>query len=220
MVGKPDCWIGLIRAIGGGTHTRMSMTRLREACEGCGFQDVRTVLATGNVVFRSPLPEAKIHRRLAKIIAAHGLDNDVFLRSPADLRQVLEADPFPDAATDRPGSLLVMFMQPPPDAAAEALPNGYERPERLRLIGRDAYIDYADTIGQSRLTPTRLEWHFGQPGTARNWNTIHKLLAGLCGWIGRLWHRLATPQSRKHAVPGHQALRNRSGIATIGVLPA
>lgn len=177
MAPAPKCWIGLIRAIGGATHARLSMAQLREACEGCGFQDVRTILATGNIIFRSPLPEPDIHRALAGIIATHGLDNDVFLRRPADLRQVLLADPFPDAAAERPARLLVMFMHRPPDALVDALPDGYDGPERLRLIGRDAAIDYAQGVGQSRLTVARLERHFGQPGTARNWNTIRKLLA-------------------------------------------
>lgn len=167
-------WIGLIRAIGGATHAKLSMAQLRQACEAAGFQDVRTVLATGNVIFRSPLPEPDIQRALTAIIAAHDLDNQVFLRQPADLRQAMAANPFPAAAKDRPSRLLVMFLGGP--TQADGLPKGYSGPEQLRAIGRDVYIDYPETIGQSKLTPARLERHLGQPGTARNWNTVGKIL--------------------------------------------
>lgn len=172
-----DIWIGLIRAIGGATHAKLSMAQLRAACETAGFREVRTVLATGNVLFRSPLPEAEIQRHLDGIMAAHDLSNAVFLRRPSDLRRVQSENPFPDAAAERPSRLLVMFLSHPPLAVADGLPEGYPGPERLRLIGREAFIDYPETIGQSKLTPARLERHFGQPGTTRNWNTIGKILA-------------------------------------------
>lgn len=176
MQTKPESWIALIRAIGGGTHAKMSMAALREACQATGLQDVRSILATGNVVLRSALPEPDLHQMLNRVIAAHGLTNAVFLRRPADLKQVISANPFPAAATARPDHLLVLFLSHPPKATMDGLPAGYDGPERLQLIGREAFIDYPETIGQSKLTPARLERHFGQPGTARNWNTIAKIL--------------------------------------------
>ncbi|WP_299910324.1 DUF1697 domain-containing protein [uncultured Paracoccus sp.] len=172
-----DIWIALIRAIGGGTHAKLSMADLRGACAARGLRDARTILATGNVVFRSALPEAEVSDHLNGIMAAHGLTNAVFLRRPAELRQALNANPFPELATERPSRLLVMFLSQPPDPAADTLPAGYPGPERLRLIGREVFIDYPESIGQSKLTPARLERHFGQPGTARNWNSLGRILA-------------------------------------------
>lgn len=170
-------WIALIRAIGGATHAKMSMAQLRAGCEAQGFADVQTVLATGNVIFRSDLPEPQVKSRLVRVMADHGLANAVFLRRPDDLRAAIAANPFPERVAANASNLLILFMETAPDLPAHAQPAGHAGPERVQLIGREALIDYPETIGQSKLTADRLERHFGQPGTARNWNTVQRLLA-------------------------------------------
>ena len=52
MIRSQD-WIGLLRGIGPTTHAKMPMAALRAACEKAGLEQVQTVLATGNLVFRS-----------------------------------------------------------------------------------------------------------------------------------------------------------------------
>lgn len=176
MPPKGPIWIALIRAIGGSTHKKMSMTQLRAACEDAGFEDVRTVLATGNVVFRSDKSQTDIHAILDGVMAQHGLANEVFLREPLELQACLAADPFPDASTERPSRMLVSFMKRAPRDAEIAAASGYGGPERIALHGTEAFIDYGDEIGTSKLTPVLLEKLLGQSGTARNWNTVLKLV--------------------------------------------
>ena len=48
----------------------------------------------------------------------------------------------------------------------------------MQVHGREVFIDYLDSVGRSKLTPARLERLLGQPGTARNWNTLAKLASG------------------------------------------
>ncbi len=166
-------WIALLAGIGGATHKAMSMSHLRDACEKSGLVHVRTVLATGNIIFESDLSEAGIMKLLCGIVADHGLDNAVFLRRPAQLRAARKANPFPDAADERPNHLLVHFL------ASKGNPTAledYQGPERISVQGREVYIDYAEGIGRSRLTSARLLRALGQPGTARNWNTLEKLI--------------------------------------------
>lgn len=169
-------WIGLVRAIGPLTHKKMSMAELRTGCAKAGFKDVRTVLTTGNVIFTTDLPRSEIGKRLAGVLASHDLQNEVFLRRPKDLKRVLSEDPFPDAARDRPNHMLVLFMSTAPAASQVAALERFEGPERIRVRGHEAYIDYKEGVGRSKLTPVRLEKLLGQSGTARNWNTICKLV--------------------------------------------
>lgn len=176
MVSQENTWIGLIRAIGPLTHKKMSMAQLRSRCTGAGFKDVRTVLATGNIIFTSDLPKSEIGRILAGVIAAHGLQNEVFLRQPQDLQQVLSADPFPDASADHPNHMLVLFMSTTPAPSQIATLEDFDGPERITVRGHEAYIDYREGVGKSKLTPARLEKLLGRSGTARNWNTIRKLI--------------------------------------------
>lgn len=184
MTPQHGTWIALIRAIGPLTHKKMSMAQLRAGCVAAGFTDVRTILATGNVVFASDLPESENHQMLTSVIAAHDLHNDVFLRRPKDLRQVVSEDPFPEASIERPNHMLVLFMATSPSPAHIAAVEGFDGPERINVRGREAYIDYRDGVGKSKLTPVRLERLLGQPGTARNWNTIKKLINETSGSSG------------------------------------
>ena len=172
---SPAPWIALLRAIGPATHSRMSMHQLRAGCEAAGFSEVRTVLATGNVLLRSDRDEAAVADALRGVIEAHGLSNAVFLRRPVDLGAILAAAPFPDAAHARPDHLLVLFMATPPDASQAAAARAHRGPERVAVAGREAFIDFVEGVGRSKLTAAKLERLLGRPGTARNWNTVRRL---------------------------------------------
>ena len=174
---KPQNWIGLLRGIGGATHAKMPMAALRAACEGAGLGDVRSLLATGNLTFTSPLTEAELTAIMARLVRGFDLDMPSFLREAPALKQVLALNPMPKAATTRPDHLLVLFLAqaPAPDRIAALTAHG--GPEPVLVHGREVYIDYRDSVGRSRLTPARLERLLGQPGTARNWNTLNRLAA-------------------------------------------
>ncbi|MEF2073594.1 DUF1697 domain-containing protein [Consotaella aegiceratis] len=153
------------------------MGQLREACANAGFAHVRTILATGNLVFSASQTQTVVKHKLDAIVRSHGLDNAVFLRRPGELEAVLAQAPFPDAIAARPNHTLVLFLEQEADTdRATELEAGW-RPERIKAIGRDVYIDYVDGVGRSKLTTAVLEQRLGQPGTARNWNTIEKLCA-------------------------------------------
>ena len=169
-------WVALIRAIGPATHKKMSMQQLRQACSGAGLEDVRTVLATGNLLFSSSESREQLKKRLGAVIRSHDLDNEVFLRQPKDLEALLRRNPFADAASQRPNHLLVLFLKKQPEANEIANLGRYEGPERIEAAGREIFIDYAEGVGTSKLTPAFIERRLRQPGTARNWNTIRRLL--------------------------------------------
>lgn len=174
-------WIALIRAIGGATHARLSMSRLREASLAAGLGDVRTVLATGNLIFASARPEADLHQTLTAIIAAHGLGpaQEVFLRRPDELRTAVSQNPYPAAAQNRPSRLLIHALKHPPQPDNIKAVQAWPGPELCQVVGREVFIDYQDGIGTSKLTPKMLDRLLGQTGTARNWNTMARLIASL-----------------------------------------
>lgn len=179
MAGSDQTWIALIRAIGGPTHALMSMADLRQASLAAGLGEVRTVLATGNLIFASLRPEAELHGLLTGVMAAHGLGpaQAVFLRRPEDLRAAVAANPFPEAARDRPSRLLIHALQSNPAPECRTALEAWRGPELCAVIGREVFIDFLDGIGTSNLTPAVLDRLLGQTGTARNWNTVAKLIA-------------------------------------------
>jgi uncharacterized protein (DUF1697 family) len=170
-------FIALLRAIGPATHARMSMQALREGCEAAGLKRVTTYIQTGNVIFESRRSAAAVQAIVAGVVRSFGLTNDVVLRRPDELAAVIAADPFPDAAAVRPSALAVCFLAAPPDANALARLVRHPGPERVAHIGRDLCIDYPAGISGAKLTPGVVERRLAVVATARNWNTVRKLLA-------------------------------------------
>jgi uncharacterized protein (DUF1697 family) len=62
-----------------------------------------------------------------------------------------------------------------PDGLIELVPDIYTGPERLKAIGRELYLDYADNIGDSKLPQAMAKLKFPKLATTRNWNTVLKL---------------------------------------------
>ena len=62
-------------------------------------------------------------------------------------------------------------------ATFKALQDWIKGREKIRGDGSHAYITYPDGAGNSKLTPAVIERHLGCAGTARNWNTVGKLVA-------------------------------------------
>jgi uncharacterized protein (DUF1697 family) len=145
-----------------------------------GFGEVKTLLASGNVVFtgEGEGAEAILEAALEK----HGCKTEVLLRGAADLHAILDANPYADAALDHPSHLLVYFHREPfPTELLARIPELYQGPEKLHAEGRELYVDYADNIGDSKLPQAMAKAKFPKLATARNWNTVRKLAAMLEG---------------------------------------
>ncbi|HTK78039.1 MAG TPA: DUF1697 domain-containing protein [Gemmataceae bacterium] len=174
--------VALLRGINVGGHNKVAMSDLRELCEGLGLADVKTVLQSGNLVFHcdrqddatlESLLEAETAKRL-------GVSADYIVRGGDELARVVARNPFPKEAKNDPSHLLVMFLKAAPRAhVVETLRAGIKGRETIATDGKQLYIVYPDGIGRSKLTGTLIERILETKGTARNWNTILKLLA-LC----------------------------------------
>ena len=165
-------YIALLRAVNVGGTGKLPMTELKAMCESAGFTNIRSYIASGNVLFNSALTEAAVKQLLNdKLLAYAGKPVGVLVRSAAEMAAVLAANPFPDA----PGSRVVaIFLNAaaPPDALAAAV----GRQNELMALGRrEIYVHYDDGMADSKLRIPA-----AKAGTARNMNTVAKL-AGMAG---------------------------------------
>ncbi len=166
-------YIALLRAVNVGGTGKLPMTELKSMCEAAGFTSVRTYIASGNVVFDSKLGEAKVKAALEeKLLAYAGKPVRVMVRDAAEMAAVLAANPFPDAAPNR---TVAIFMDHPP--AADALDKVSGRKDEGIVLGkREFYVHYGDGMADSKLKiPAAVN------GTARNMNTVAKLVAMASG---------------------------------------
>jgi uncharacterized protein (DUF1697 family) len=175
--------IGLLRAVNLPGHNKIGMVDLRELLAGLGMQDVRSLLQSGNVVFRSDVHTVTQLERVFEKAAAKrlGLETDFFVRTASDWKAIIAGNPFPEQAERDPSHLLVMFLKEAPKREdVTALQRAIKGREVVRAKGRHAYVVYPDGIGRSRLTTALIEKKLATRGTGRNWKTVLKLgaLAG------------------------------------------
>jgi uncharacterized protein (DUF1697 family) len=172
-------FVGFLRAVNVGNR-RVGMDDLRRAVEALGFSSVRTLLNSGNVVFRTDERDpGTVERRLESGCASPtGLAVEFVVRNLPSLERAIVANPYPEFARRDPGHLLVIFLKSAPSAKdAAAFVDGLEGPEEARVLGAHAYVTYPAGIGRSRLTLPRIEAAIGARGTGRNWNTVRRLAA-------------------------------------------
>ena len=168
-------FIALIRGINVGGHKKIKMADLKASCEKLGLREVRTLLQSGNVVFET---DEKDRTRLAQQIqGVLGVEAKVILRTAAELKKIVAANPMLAAAERAPSGFIVMFLDGKPSAAnLKSLRDAHSGPETMELHGTELYIEYGPGMGQSKLTNALIERKLGVAGTARNWNTVTKLL--------------------------------------------
>lgn len=174
-------YVALLRAVNVGGR-KVTMKELREMAEGLGYDNVRTLLASGNLIFEAKkTPATKLEATLESAIEkTFGLFSDVMVRDPAEWRAIIAANPFPKKAKADPAHLVVAVGKSAPDAIAlaawlETFRAKHDKGEQLKAIGRDLFIDYGDSIGLSKLViPKKLF-----TGTARNWNTTLEIAKAL-----------------------------------------
>lgn len=95
-------YIALLRAVNVGGTGKLSMAELKSMCEAEGFTQVRTYIASGNVVLKADCSAQQLKSALARRLASYaGKPIEVFVRTLQQMTQVLEANPFPECPGNR-----------------------------------------------------------------------------------------------------------------------
>jgi uncharacterized protein (DUF1697 family) len=171
-------FVSMLRAVNVGGSGQIKMEPLRQAYESLGLRDVRSLLQSGNVLFRSSVKNRdQLARRIMQEIERRfGLQVEVLIRTLPEFESIFERSPILSPRADL-SKLLVMFLSKVPDARAQAaLSKWHKGPEMLELRGPEVYLYYPDGVGRSKLSTAVIERHLDTSGTARNWNTLTKLL--------------------------------------------
>jgi uncharacterized protein (DUF1697 family) len=189
-------YVAFLRGINVGGSKSVKMADLQAAFESMGFRSVRTVLASGNVVFEAvgpasvgepaapafengPRGTVAVTQRVEEgLRQTFGSPVPVAVRTVADLQRLVASDPFLNVNATPDTRLYITFLSQPekgrPDFA-------YESPEGDLTIRR---ISAGEVAGTVVLSPGRgttelmqlLEKEFGPAVTTRNWDTLSKVV--------------------------------------------
>ncbi len=174
-------YVALLRGINVGGHKRVSMDRLRQAFESLGFKDVRTLLASGNVLFSAPpTSPARLARKIeARLAQTLGHQISVIIRTVEELQRLADLNPFRRIRVTPRTRLFVTFLSEKPRTRLK-IP--YLSPDKSYRILRRTRGELCSvlTLGPQWSKNLRqmdiLEKEFGKRITTRSWSTVLRLL--------------------------------------------
>ena len=167
-------WVALLRGINVGGNNLVPMADLRRLCAGLGWLDVRSHIASGNLVFRAAGGAQGLASELRQAIAARmGCDVPVLILPGAVLQAALAGCPFDPVEGKQVHGFFLWADPVVNQVALEA----YRAPsEQLAVIGRVAWLHAPEGIGRSKLAEKFDKVVTGTQMTARNLNTLRRLV--------------------------------------------
>ncbi len=152
------------------------MPELRAAMEAAGFRDVKTVIASGNVVFTTTRTSAAtLVKKCEAAMTAHmGKSFATIIRSVDELQAMLDADPFAKLKV-KPGSKRIVTFLPAPATTRLQLPVTLGSAAIHAVDGGEAFSTYVPGDDKTPLFMTLIEKTFGKNVTTRTWETVIKI---------------------------------------------
>lgn len=171
-------WVALLRGVNVGGKNILPMKDFAKSLGRVGFENVRTYIQSGNVVFRSSAanPNTLADRISETVNEDFGFKPSVFVLKEDDLRSIVQKNPYP-IAVEEPKSLHVFLLASAPKKSDVLSLDDIRSPtESCKVVGRVLYLHAPDGLARSRLA-AGIGKTLRVDVTARNWRTIGKLLA-------------------------------------------
>jgi len=171
-------YVALLYSIGLGEGRRLVMADLRAMAARLGLEAPRTLIATGNLVFEAR--GTTVRQLEAELEAAFeeafGRHVDIIVRNAAAWRNLIAGNPFlKESRIDGSRVVVRVSRLPVGNGVAPALEPYQTRGERVKVVGGDLWIHFADAPNRSKILPALTPGRLKGAGTLRNWNTIRRL---------------------------------------------
>jgi len=172
-------YLSILRGINVSGQKMIKMDALKKMYESAGFNNVRTFIQSGNVVF-----ESNTHKSLAsfieqKIKETFGFDVPVIVRTQKEVQEIIEQNPFLKDKNIEPDRLYVTFLAEIPLAENLTKISTYDyTPDVFIIKGKEVYLycpkpkGYGDTKLSNKFFENKLK----VKATTRNWKTTNELL--------------------------------------------
>lgn len=161
----------LLRGINVGGRNSLAMKELCAILANLGAEDIQTYIQSGNAVFRGELTSDAVSDEIEKL---KGFRPQVHLLSAGDFQTIVSGNPYREAEAEGK-TLHIWFLSSSASFDHTTAQSLATLSERYTITERAIYLHAPDGIGRSKLA-AKLEKLAGVPVTARNWNTVTKLL--------------------------------------------
>ena len=169
-------YVALLRGINVGGNKKVPMSDLKRTFESIGFENVKTLLNSGNVIFEGSGTNAETLE--TKLASQFEFDIPVILRTAEEIQKLVDSNPFKEIEVTPDTRLYITFLKDKPESK---LKTPYEPPGKnfkILKITNDEVISILTISPAFKTTEAMgfLEKEFGKKITTRNWNTVVKLL--------------------------------------------
>lgn len=150
------------------------MDNLQKVFEKFGFSDVRTLIASGNVLFDTETIDEEILREDIEeaLLKQFGFTIPVILRTKDEIEILVKNDPFANVEIEQGARLQITFFAEEIDGKAPIEKEGFV----IVYVGKREVASVVALSGKTTDLMAFVDKTFGKNSTTRNWNTVQKLL--------------------------------------------
>ena len=169
-------YVAFLRGINVVGKTSIKMERLREVFSSLGFENVKSYIQSGNVLFETDeTNDAEICTRIEEAVEKEFFKTPVMVRSIDEINDAIENNPFKNEEFEDRLFHLVFLAERLSDEKVELLLSKNCENEQFAVRNREVYCLMRDGIADSVLGKKFIDNKLKTPATARNWRTINKL---------------------------------------------
>jgi len=175
-------YVALLRGINVGGHHKVPMAELSKELEALDFENVVTILNSGNVLFDTTIDNSEILEEMisAKLERTFGFPVPTIIRKTKTIRQLYNNAPFRDVNMTKDIRLYVSFLKKNTQSDLE-LP--WISPDHsYQIIGSQdqAILSILDlSVSNTPKAMGAFEQFFGKDNTTRNWKTVERIVKKL-----------------------------------------
>ena len=171
-------YICILRGINVSGHKLIKMDALKKLFEELKFQNVRTYIQSGNVVFESKKVDTKsLENKIEKqILKTFGFEVPVLVKEKDEFKKVIDHNPFLTKRNEDDSKLHVTFLSSEPDTAnISKLSDIKFNNDEFVISEKSIYLFCPDGYGNTKLSNNFFENKLKVSATTRNWKTIVEL---------------------------------------------
>ena len=174
-------YVALLRGIAP-MNPNMRNDKLRGVFESLGFENVKTVISSGNVIFDSPSRSVKkLEESIETALPEQlGFTSTTIIRSQGQLQKLVDQDPFKGMEHSQTSSLNVTFLKKKKQSSIKFPYQVNDRDYTLLGMYGGAICSVIDLT--SAKTPDLMAWlekQFGKEITTRSWKTVERILKAM-----------------------------------------
>jgi uncharacterized protein (DUF1697 family) len=171
-------YVTMLRGVNVGGNKKIKMEKLRSSLEALGFEQVKTYIQSGNVVFKAAKTSpTTLSRKIEDCIQSDfGFSASVLLRTADEIEAAISNNPFLKQPGIDPDKFHVAFLAEAPAASAlKKLAELTLAPDLSRCRGKEVYFYFPNGVSGSSLWKHPLDRVLAVEATMRNWRTVNAL---------------------------------------------